>query len=161
MDDRGKDLVLLSAFEEPLEPAIRNVHLRRGDAHRIVLTVFHMGAGLRHCVRARKFQNLVLPPLGQVQGIALIAPVLILFRVAQGRAWSNKTVQKINWGPSTSDGSFITRSAGGTATALSNLTTSKPTTVRVSSSTAKITDNTQMSRWDPSSQIGTESPLVV
>ncbi|KAJ7493629.1 hypothetical protein FB451DRAFT_446806 [Mycena latifolia] len=34
-------------------------------------------------------QNVLLPPLGQVQGIA---PVLILFRVAQGRAWSLSTV---------------------------------------------------------------------
>jgi len=35
--------------------------------------------------RNSPFQNLVLPALGQIQGIA---PVLILLRVAQGRAWS-------------------------------------------------------------------------
>ncbi|KAJ6561385.1 hypothetical protein DFH09DRAFT_920938 [Mycena vulgaris] len=38
--------------------------------------------------RNTPFQNILLPPLGQVQGIA---PALILFRVAQGRAWSQKT----------------------------------------------------------------------
>ncbi|KAJ6484011.1 hypothetical protein C8R45DRAFT_1214893 [Mycena sanguinolenta] len=40
--------------------------------------------------RNTPFQNILLPPLGQVQGIA---PMLILFRVAQGRAWSAKTLQ--------------------------------------------------------------------
>ncbi|KAJ7160006.1 hypothetical protein C8R43DRAFT_881741 [Mycena crocata] len=38
--------------------------------------------------RNTPMQNILLPPLGQVQGIA---PVLILFRVAQGRAWSQTT----------------------------------------------------------------------
>ncbi|KAJ7769392.1 hypothetical protein B0H16DRAFT_1452588 [Mycena metata] len=38
--------------------------------------------------RNTPLQNLLLPPLGQVQGIA---PLLILFRVAQGRAWSQDT----------------------------------------------------------------------
>ncbi|KAF8641523.1 hypothetical protein AX16_009901 [Volvariella volvacea WC 439] len=38
--------------------------------------------------RNTPFQNIVLPPLGQVQGIA---PVLILLRVAQGRAWTKET----------------------------------------------------------------------
>ncbi|KAJ7724801.1 hypothetical protein B0H16DRAFT_1585624 [Mycena metata] len=38
--------------------------------------------------RNTPLQNILLPPLGQVQGIA---PVLILFRVAQGRAWSEST----------------------------------------------------------------------
>ncbi|KAJ7430357.1 hypothetical protein B0H11DRAFT_2374447 [Mycena galericulata] len=38
--------------------------------------------------RNTPFQNILLPPLGQVQGIA---PALILFRVAQGRAWSHDT----------------------------------------------------------------------
>ncbi|KAJ6533374.1 hypothetical protein DFH09DRAFT_932689, partial [Mycena vulgaris] len=37
--------------------------------------------------RNTPFQNILLPPLGQVQGIA---PALILLRVAQGRAWSQK-----------------------------------------------------------------------
>ncbi|KAJ7035286.1 hypothetical protein C8F04DRAFT_535230 [Mycena alexandri] len=41
--------------------------------------------------RNTPLQNILLPPLGQVQGIA---PVLILFRVAQGRAWSESTVAK-------------------------------------------------------------------
>ncbi|KAJ7123513.1 hypothetical protein C8R44DRAFT_538714, partial [Mycena epipterygia] len=35
--------------------------------------------------RNTPLQNILLPPLGQIEGIA---PVLILFRVAQGRAWS-------------------------------------------------------------------------
>ncbi|KAF8183856.1 hypothetical protein K438DRAFT_1974881 [Mycena galopus ATCC 62051] len=39
--------------------------------------------------RNTPFQNILLPPLGQVQGIA---PLLILFRVAKGRAWSQSTV---------------------------------------------------------------------
>ncbi|KAJ6529060.1 hypothetical protein DFH09DRAFT_935035 [Mycena vulgaris] len=38
--------------------------------------------------RNTPLQNILLPPLGQVQGIA---PLLILFRVAQGRAWSQNT----------------------------------------------------------------------
>ncbi|KAJ7107805.1 hypothetical protein C8R44DRAFT_528948, partial [Mycena epipterygia] len=38
--------------------------------------------------RNTPFQNILLPPLGQVQGIA---PLLILFRVAKGRAWSPTT----------------------------------------------------------------------
>ncbi|KAJ7703882.1 hypothetical protein B0H17DRAFT_921603 [Mycena rosella] len=39
--------------------------------------------------RNTPFQNILLPPLGQIQGIA---PLLILFRVAQGRGWSQSTV---------------------------------------------------------------------
>ncbi|KAJ7153215.1 hypothetical protein C8R46DRAFT_1357131 [Mycena filopes] len=39
--------------------------------------------------RNTPLQNILLPPLGQVQGIA---PILILFRVAQGRAWSETTL---------------------------------------------------------------------
>jgi hypothetical protein len=39
-------------------------------------------------VRNTPLQNILLPPLGQIQGIA---PVLIVFRVAQGRAWSRNT----------------------------------------------------------------------
>ncbi|KAF7347027.1 hypothetical protein MVEN_01456100 [Mycena venus] len=39
--------------------------------------------------RNTPLQNILLPPLGQVQGIA---PMLILFRVAQGRAWSETTL---------------------------------------------------------------------
>ncbi|RXW13579.1 hypothetical protein EST38_g12273 [Candolleomyces aberdarensis] len=38
--------------------------------------------------RADIFQNIVLPSLGQVQGIA---PLLIIFRVAQGKAWTSST----------------------------------------------------------------------
>ncbi|KAJ7032812.1 hypothetical protein C8F04DRAFT_1040212 [Mycena alexandri] len=48
--------------------------------------------------RGTPLQNILLPPLGQVQGIA---PLLILFRVAQGRAWSqntlNVTIDTIQW----------------------------------------------------------------
>ncbi|KAF7290740.1 hypothetical protein MIND_01314700 [Mycena indigotica] len=40
--------------------------------------------------RSSSVQNLVFPALGQVQGIA---PMLILSRVAQGRAWSQSTIQ--------------------------------------------------------------------
>jgi len=43
--------------------------------------------------RNTPMQNILLPPLGQVQGIA---PVLILFRVAQGRAWSESTAANTN-----------------------------------------------------------------
>ncbi|KAJ7493678.1 hypothetical protein FB451DRAFT_1122247 [Mycena latifolia] len=39
--------------------------------------------------RNTPLQNILLPPLGQVQGIA---PLLILFRLAQGRAWSQSTI---------------------------------------------------------------------
>ncbi|KAJ2917551.1 hypothetical protein MD484_g2883, partial [Candolleomyces efflorescens] len=38
--------------------------------------------------REDTFQNFVLPSLGQVQGIA---PLLIIFRVAQGKAWTSST----------------------------------------------------------------------
>ncbi|KAJ2917326.1 hypothetical protein MD484_g3060, partial [Candolleomyces efflorescens] len=38
--------------------------------------------------RGDTFQNIVLPSLGQVQGIA---PLLIIFRVAQGKAWTSST----------------------------------------------------------------------
>ncbi|RXW17958.1 hypothetical protein EST38_g7901 [Candolleomyces aberdarensis] len=38
--------------------------------------------------RQDTFQNIVLPSLGQVQGIA---PLLIIFRVAQGKAWNSST----------------------------------------------------------------------
>ncbi|KAF7290715.1 hypothetical protein MIND_01312200 [Mycena indigotica] len=41
-------------------------------------------------VKGSALQNLVFPVLGQVQGIA---PMLILARVAQGRAWSQSTVE--------------------------------------------------------------------
>ncbi|KAF9008614.1 hypothetical protein BDZ89DRAFT_965115 [Hymenopellis radicata] len=102
--------------------------------------------------RGSPFQNLVLPPLGQVQGIA---PILILFRVAQGRAWSNKTAQTISWGPSTAYGSQSTQSAGGTAIALSNLKTSKPTTIHVTSTTITETDKSRHeTHWDTNSQTG-------
>ncbi|KAJ7074778.1 hypothetical protein C8F01DRAFT_1225195 [Mycena amicta] len=40
--------------------------------------------------RSSTVQNLIFPPLGQVQGIA---PMLILARVAEGRAWSQSTVE--------------------------------------------------------------------
>jgi len=45
--------------------------------------------------RNTPFQNILLPPLGQVQGIA---PMLILFRVAQGRAWSSSTAHATSTG---------------------------------------------------------------
>jgi len=42
--------------------------------------------------RNSAFQNLVLPPLGQVQGIA---PLLIILRVARGHAWSRETMSRV------------------------------------------------------------------
>lgn len=45
--------------------------------------------------RNSPFQNIVLPPLGLVQGIA---PILILLRVAKGRAWNQTTMVTINRG---------------------------------------------------------------
>jgi hypothetical protein len=41
-------------------------------------------------------QNLTLPLLGQTQSIA---PLLIILRVAQGRAWSNDTMSKLSTSP--------------------------------------------------------------
>jgi len=40
--------------------------------------------------RGSYVQNLVLPPLGQVQGIA---PLLIILRFAEGKAWSRETIE--------------------------------------------------------------------
>ncbi|KAF7329189.1 hypothetical protein MKEN_00179500 [Mycena kentingensis (nom. inval.)] len=56
--------------------------------------------------RASVVQNLVFPVLGQVQGIA---PMLILARVAEGRAWSQSVIQ--NTGPG--GGSTINLAPGG------------------------------------------------
>ncbi|KAJ7124098.1 hypothetical protein C8R43DRAFT_1076079, partial [Mycena crocata] len=62
--------------------------------------------------RNTPFQNILLPPLGQVQGIA---PLLILFRVAQGRAWSQNTVTVTSTQVSAPSG-------GNNSIALTNLT---------------------------------------
>ncbi|KAJ7214266.1 hypothetical protein C8J57DRAFT_1538485 [Mycena rebaudengoi] len=47
--------------------------------------------------RNTPLQNIILPPLGQIQGIG---PLLILFRVAQGRAWSQNTATATSNQPS-------------------------------------------------------------
>ncbi|KAJ7912541.1 hypothetical protein B0H13DRAFT_2007145 [Mycena leptocephala] len=67
--------------------------------------------------RNSPLQNILLPPLGQIEGIA---PVLILFRVSQGRAWSQSTVLEttqmqsasstipLDEGTSKAEGSYVT-----------------------------------------------------
>jgi len=47
--------------------------------------------------RQDTFQNIVLPALGQVQGIA---PLLIILRVAQGKAWTSNTADSTTMGTS-------------------------------------------------------------
>ncbi|TFK35070.1 hypothetical protein BDQ12DRAFT_688752 [Crucibulum laeve] len=80
--------------------------------------------------RGSPFQNIVLPPLGQVQGIA---PLLIILRVAQGRAWSRETVAATTSGKvftSRRPSTFATGVTSATVTTnsipLDNLHTGKP-----------------------------------
>ncbi|KAJ7744019.1 hypothetical protein DFH07DRAFT_978699 [Mycena maculata] len=83
-------------------------------------------------VRQSPLENILLPAQGQIQGIA---PLLILFRVAQGRAWSQHTLDTTTQGGGRSRGIPLSDFAATSAS-------------RGTQGDLKVNMTTETSQWD-------------